>query len=164
MTGYVGVDYSSRKVALVHLPLDKGHPIVKSFEAPRRVRGMDAMRMMLREFSDWCCGALVLECEVLIESPVMGVSQNIQTAVNMSIAAGALYQCSIDYGATSADFVSPASWKKYVTGKGNSDKDQVMAWLREYRPDLEAFVDNQDECDAMCLALLCKYGATSIAT
>ena len=159
----MGVDYSTRKVALAYLPMDRGHPIVRSFDAPRRTTGIDAMRLMLKEYADWCCSALVLDCEVLVEAPIMGTSLNVQTAVNMGVAAGALLQCSIDYGATSADLVSPSFWKKSVVGIGNCDKEQVRGWLATARPDLDAFVSTQDECDAMCLALLSKYGATAIA-
>lgn len=158
MTTFVGIDYSTRKVALVGLEngLD---PVVLSYQAPKRVTGIDATKDILMVFEGWCLNTMVLDARVFIESPIMGRMLNAQTAVGMGIAAGAIMQASTMYGASSVDFVAPSFWKKKITGNGGLDKVGVSEWLAASEPGLSDYCKNDDEVDAMCMALLSRQTA-----
>lgn len=98
---------------------------------------------------------------LVVESPIVGASKNAQTAVRMSMMAGALLS-GVHPGVT-VDLVPPATWKKEVVGRGNADKADVTDWLGKYdaRFYSEALrhstrrdgAPNQDVVDAICLAL-----------
>jgi Holliday junction resolvasome RuvABC endonuclease subunit len=168
MERFVGIDYSTRKVAMVVLtgPTADGIPrlpLVVSYNAPKKLVGLDAMMEMLKAFTEWCADALVMDAEVFIESPIMGRMLNAQTAVSMGMAAGALLQASITYGASSVELVAPSYWKKQVCGNGAMAKDDIKAWMAQHRPDMDSLCDNDDERDAMCLALLAEQVSASEA-
>jgi Holliday junction resolvasome RuvABC endonuclease subunit len=158
MTAFVGVDYSTRKVALVGLE-DGFDPVVLSYQSPKKLTGMEATRDMLQVFESWCINTIVLDARVFIESPIMGRMLNAQTAVGMGIAAGALMQSCTHYGAATTEFVAPSFWKKRITGNGGLDKVGVSEWLAVSEPGLSDYCKNDDEVDAMCMALLSRQTA-----
>ena len=55
--------------------------------------------------------------------------------------------------------VSPASWKKFVIGKGNATKDEIADYLYTVKPELEKSNLTQDMVDASALSL---YGVKSL--
>lgn len=56
-----------------------------------------------------------------------------------------LYESEIEY-----ELVSPSMWKKYICGKGNLKKEQVL--LQVYKKFNIEFKNN-NECDAFCIAM-----------
>ena len=155
MSTYAGVDYSTRKVSLAVMA-DGLDVFVLSYHAPKKLTGIDATKDALSIFCDWCAEGFLIDAQVFIESPIMGRMLNAQTAVGMGIAAGALMQASLFYGAGEVDFIAPSFWKKRITGNGGLDKVGVGQWMQASRPDLLQYCKNDDEVDAMCLALLAK--------
>ncbi len=154
---YIGVDYSTRKLA-VALLTDKGDITVISKELPRRkfpdrMQTMIELHYTLAEFlSDV---DMQVSTSVAIEAPIMGMTRDVQTALWMSMTAGVLVMASIDSGCQPL-LVAPSSWKKRVVGYGRADKARTKEWMDTDEPDLSLACANDDERDAVCLALYAR--------
>lgn len=95
----------------------------------------------------------------VVESPITGSSMNFQTSAKMAMAAGAIIT-GLGAHTRRIELVPPSTWKKEVTGRGNSNKQQVTEWLRSAHPVLADLAIEtggkkraQDLTDAACLAL-----------
>jgi Holliday junction resolvasome RuvABC endonuclease subunit len=155
MAHFVGIDYSSRKVAVFVIDgVESESPVSTfSFSAPKREVGLRATKSVLDAFSNWAMGGWLLDARVVIESPIMGGNGNARTAIMMAMTAGALLQSSLFYGARSVELAAPSSWKKNVCGDGSLHKQAVSDWLRETHAGLFLVCDTDDDTDAACLAL-----------
>jgi len=92
---------------------------------------------------------------VSVESPIIGASRNLRVGVSLGMVAGAICITARQTGASVA-LAPPATWKKAVTGRGNSNKEEVASWLLLHHPIWYAKCTSQDAIDATCLALHSK--------
>ena len=69
----------------------------------------------------------------------------------MSMVAGVLMSSVRAYNRGETVFVEPAKWKRDVVGYARADKTQTMEFLQTEWPELT--FNNDDEADALCLAL-----------
>lgn len=152
---FLGVDYGSRRTAMA--VIGAGEPRVwvdrygndwDDFAVLREAH--DRLAQIARAFDP-----LV----IAIESPIVGASRNAQTAVKMSMMAGAL-AAAAGRGSSGIVLVPPATWKHRVVGRGNARKPDVAEWLRTEHPALHAACSpsgsdkvDQDLVDSFCLAL-----------
>lgn len=154
----LGVDYGGSAVHFCVLGVGKDEAEMFSFSDSKWVAGdpytLSCLHAAARKTS--YDGAFAV-----VESPITGASMNLQTSAKMAMAAGAIVtglrpNCTVE-------LVPPATWKKEVTGRGNSNKAEVAAWLEEHHPRLAALAEAtsrkhaQDLKDAACLAL-CAQG------
>lgn len=159
---YIGVDYSSRKFAAVRLCAGES-TIVYSHEVPSksfpgRMDAMVEIHHLMAEFIGMFVDdgrSIPPRPVMVIESPIMGISRDVQTALWMGMTAGGLVIAASDYD-IKPYLAAPSTWKKQVCGKGNLRKEGVSDWLREREPALWSLTHNDDERDAMCLALYAK--------
>lgn len=90
---------------------------------------------------------------VFIEQPLMGRGGARSTVVQAQ-AASSCHLAAVRSGASGIYEVNVQSWKKAVVGRGNANKDDVRAWLRESHPEWFALCDgDQDRVDAACINL-----------
>lgn len=153
MTDPLGVDYGSHRVAVVHshsgltrmLALPSDDPIIN--------------RQLIAE---WLYGHVLITKPgiVAVESPIVGMSRNLQTGLNLAMMAGALSAAAGAAGAKVV-LVAPSSWKKQVMGRGNASKDEVAQWLEREQPlRYTRCHSDQDLIDATCISL---YAASLLA-
>jgi len=93
-----------------------------------------------------------------LEAPVGGMSGNVQTALRMAMVAGgiaAIAKSTIIFGRFF--LVAPSTWKKTVVGKGNVNKAETIQWLKQNHPATARTLLNDDEADAVCLALYASH-------
>lgn len=92
---------------------------------------------------------------LFIESPIQGISRNVQVGLKLAMTVGAVFSLG-HY----TEMVEPSLWKKEVCGKGNLDKAGVAEWLKEAHPGYYARCDgDQDLIDATCIWL---YGRQKV--
>lgn len=155
---YVGIDATSRKIAVARLDSSGGLLHLSSYEVSRRSeeKELGRMHMLLEEYervqAEWRCA---WADRVAIEAPIIGRSGAGQTALGIAMAIGAIAALTMRTAATT-ELVAVSSWKKVVVGKGNAKKEEVDEWLRASRPTIREECRNQDEIDAVCLALHLK--------
>lgn len=89
------------------------------------------------------------QCTFFIEEPVVAGARNLRSSLQIAQVSGALMAT-----ARKSYLVPVSTWKKEVTGKGNSNKEQVSQWLKTVHPDLyERTSGKQDFVDATCIRL-----------
>lgn len=160
VSSFLGVDYGSRRVAIACLVLDEKNPdAVVAQVWVRRYPASDDVYTVLGAAYDLMTAAdtAMRPLVIAIESPIVGANKNAQTAVKLSMMAGALCAAA-GKGTSGILLVAPSTWKAEVVGRGNASKSDVVSWLRVRHPGLvdaasqDGKVD-QDVVDALCLAL-----------
>lgn len=157
---FVGADYGTRRVAFFVLHDDGDRLSATKVWTSRYSDEWDdfavydaaytALDVIVRAF-----GPLV----IAIESPIVGASKNAQTALRMSMMAGALAASAGKGRSSGIVLVPPSSWKASVVGRGNATKRDVADWLHDHHPTLYTACQtprgklDQDAADAACLAL-----------
>lgn len=146
----IGLDPSSRKIALVYTDLSLDDLHVRAFPLPQAVIPALALayrltRRFVRRFTSK--GHRVV---LWIEEPVVGKGGAYatikQSKVHGAIVAGAVA------GGAEVDTVQNSTWKKTVTGKGNNSKVQVAQWVRKNWKTLSTLAGpDQDLIDAGCI-------------
>lgn len=167
MTRYVGVDYSTRKVALASYDVDESDPedateimSLWSWQAPRKVTGRAATQQMFEALEDHASATrCFLDASVVVEAPISGGNGSRSTALGMAAAFGGIWFCSLWHGALELQFAAPSHWKKLVTGFGGHDKSGVRGFLEANHPAIAAICDSDDEADAVCMALMARMVA-----
>lgn len=147
----VGLDPSSRKIALTFTPLEGEEDLqVRVFTLPQNViPALGLAYRLTRRFirSHTSRGRRVV---LYIEEPVVGKGGAYatikQSKVHGAIVAGAVA------GGAQVEAVQNSTWKKTVTGKGNNSKVQVAQWVRKNWKALSALAGpDQDIIDAGCI-------------
>lgn len=138
----VGVDYGVRRIAMACVAYEEA----ESFVAPPNIDRASQLFDLVAWFKEFTPRT---HFRLWIESAIQGASKNVQTTVGMAATQGAILAahggpCSI---------VAPASWKHGTHGNGHASKADMKAWLKLTHPDLAWQCNNQDEVDAMCIAL-----------
>ena len=144
-----GVDYGLRRVAIA---VPSAGILV---DVDRAVRGkpcdaLDALEVL----ADTYCNAVIrtrVEL-VAIEAPIVGMSRNVRTGLQLGMVAGALSSAALRTG-SKVIIVEPSTWKKAIVGNGNANKDDVSDYLARKHPRLHERTATQDAIDATCLAL-----------
>lgn len=144
----IGVDPALRRLAAVCVQ----HSEVETWEVQQSHRGQE-VKVLADYLSDWIDFLQVkyedYNTTVWCEAPIVGISKNVQTGLNIATTVGAVLAVS-----QVSFLVPPASWKKAVLGNGRATKAQVSDWLREVKPDLFRLCNgDQDAIDATCIAL-----------
>lgn len=153
MTDPLGVDYGSHRIAVVH-----SHSTVnRTLRLPA-----DDPTISRQLLAEWLYGHVLITKPgiVAVESPIVGMSRNLQTGLNLAMMAGAL---SAAAGAAGAQvvLVAPSAWKRQVVGRGNASKDEVAEWLEREQPVRHGRCGtDQDLIDATCISL---YAASLLA-
>lgn len=149
---FLGVDYSTKKISCAIV----GNGSVSgrwSFVLGRNRTDHDEnLRSILGEFRTWASDWPPLH-GAAIEAPIIGMSGAGRTAVRMGMVAGAVF-AETTWLTENICVPAPMQWRKAVCGRGNLDKQGVVAWLRTEHPDADAASD--DEADAVCLALFAE--------
>lgn len=146
MTDPLGVDYGSRRIAVVHSLSASTHVI-------RMPPGDDMVSRQL--LAEWLYGHVLSTKPgiVAVESPIVGASRNYRTGIGLAMMAGALTAAAGAAGAQVV-LVAPSAWKKQVVGRGNASKDEVAEWLEREQPVRHGRCDaDQDLIDATCISL-----------
>lgn len=147
----VGIDYGVRRVALAVPSNGTAWSIDGPSDARSDVLNWAAM-------GDWVA-AIIDDLDptlVVIEHPLVSRSKtNLMTTMRLSMTAGALALAVAGArpGGVPVVLVDQAAWKKDVLGNGNLGKDEVARQLAGRFPLLYAACRDQDEVDAMCVAL-----------
>ena len=155
MTRVMGIDLSSRKIAIVRLSGDdyESHT-VEIEKLPNRPDELSALQegvegLMDRFSSSW----------VYIEAPVVGRGGARPTVLQAQVD-GIVQSAAVRFGHLGAYSVNNKTWKKDVVGNGNAGKDDTKSWLAAYHPVLTDLCgDDQDLVDAAGVAL---YGRAVI--
>lgn len=155
----VGVDYSTRKVSAVALyeGLRLGPMLNYSIKAKEKPTLETAIEDLTSELDEYLSAVrektdFTQEVRCVLEAPIIGNSTNRRVGVNMGVTCGALASTALLHHSR-INIVAPASWKKVVCGHGHLNKDGVMAWMEFTYPYLAKECRNDDDFDAMCLAL-----------
>ena len=149
---FLGVDYSTKKIS-VALVEEDGTIDAESFGLGRNRTDHDEnLCSILGQFRSWASDWGALQ-GAAIEAPIVGMSGAGRTAVRMGMVAGAVF-AETTLLTDHICIPAPMQWRKAVCGRGNLDKDGVVAWLRSEHP--QAKVVNDDEADAVCLALYAR--------
>lgn len=154
----IGIDYGVRRVAIALI--QRGE--VEAYDCTKDSARMGWDRAgELYEMGQWAklmVGGM--QGPIFVESPIGGMSGNMQTLAGMAETCGALLSCFPGR----AHKVAPSSWKALVCGNGSFDKARVSAWLQAEHPSLydaclkpSGKVD-QDRVDAACLGLCTVAG------
>lgn len=138
----IGVDYGVRHVAVACYE----HSWATSFSAKNDDRG-EELKDLVDEYKCWMPRGS--QSHLWIESAIQGISGNVQTAVGMAATQGAIMAA--HWGPVT--MVAPSSWKAGVVGNGHASKADATTFLKESYMHLATFCDNQNEIDAMCLAI-----------
>lgn len=159
---YIGIDYSSRKVSAARL--DQGGRLnwLFSYSVPKNSTDpLENLNLIAAEYHH--SRSMNVDCAsynyVSIEAPIVGGSGAARTALNMAMVAGVLARYEHKQNSI-VTLVPPATWKRTVCGKGNMSKDQVSKWLGDYYPSQWERCTNDDEVDAVCLAMYAMTTAT----
>ena len=149
-TVIVGIDPSSRKIAVVATPAGEERLQVRVFVLPQAVVPALAIayrvtRRYVRQHTTR--GRTVL---LWIEEPVVGKGGAYAT-IKQSKVHGAIVAGAVAGGAV-VDTVQNSTWKKTVTGKGNHSKVQVAQYVRKnWRALSKLAGPDQDLIDAGCI-------------
>jgi Holliday junction resolvasome RuvABC endonuclease subunit len=147
----IGIDLGKRKIAAFYHAEGVGVTGIARFESPPKER-YEEIQWLTDEFSDWLdMLSLSIKEEILTfcEAPIVGISKNYQTAIDIAQISGVILSCRVR-----TYLVPPPAWKKTVLGKGNATKEEVAAWLKEVKPEYFRLCDgDQDLIDACCIAL-----------
>lgn len=154
---YLGIDYSSKKVAAARLDKDGRLTWIYSFvNTSKGTNAVDNLNELLDDYAQQRLVENELYYEVMVEAPIVGRSGAAQTAVNIAMTAGALVRFESKIGGR-VRLAAPASWKKAVCGRGNLKKAEVAEWLSSEFPHMTKMCTNDDEVDAICLAMYAKH-------
>lgn len=155
MTRMMGIDLSSRKIAIVRLLGDDCEVHTVEIEKlPNRVDELWALQegvegLMEQFTSSW----------VYVEAPVVGRGGARPTVLQAQVD-GIVQVAAVRFGHLGVYSVNNKTWKKDVVGNGNADKSDTKSWLAAHHPVLADLCgDDQDLVDAAGVAL---YGRTVI--
>lgn len=146
--GY-GIDYGIRRVAIA----SASQGVICDVDVGVRAKACSPLEA-LHIIVDTYCNAMVRRRAdvVAIEAPIVGMSRNVRTGLQLSMVAGALAAVALQSG-TAVLVVEPSTWKKAIVGNGGASKDDVSEYLARQHPRLRAHAKSQDAIDATCLAL-----------
>lgn len=150
----IGVDLSSRKIALVWETEDGyDSQTISVKKAAFRARELNELQMELGPLLSKIA-VNADETYVYIEAPVVGRGGARPTILQSQVD-GVVQAVAYPF-ATGTYSVNNKTWKKAVVGNGNSKKEDVAAWLAADHPVLDRLCDaDQDLVDAACV---CLYG------
>lgn len=145
----IGIDYGIRRVACALPTMEWAETLELKPGKHDRGRELRFMADFVREFVGG------RPEPIFLESPIGGMSGNMQTLVGMGMTAGAIAACFPGR----VHLVAPSSWKALVCGSGRLDKAGVSDWLEREHPTLAEACRkpngklDQDRVDATCLGL-----------
>lgn len=152
----LGIDLSSRKLALFVIDAETGAPVRSStIEAPKKMKHRpDVLKHIHDAFASELEERFIIGgFTVFVEHPLVGRAGAHATIVQAQVQ-GLVMMLSVQFGAAGVYEVNVQSWKKAVVGHGGADKDKVKSWLIDHHPLLaELAGDDQDLVDAACVAL-----------
>ena len=149
MTHVIGIDPSSKKVAICHT-FENSIVYHRTIDLPEGVypatgAAFREVFAFLGEFQD--------DAIIYMESPVVG--RNAYSTIVQAQVGGAIMAAAENFGAQ-LFLVNVNSWKKEVIGKGNADKNEIAVWLKENWPDAyNSAAGDQDLIDASAIN---RYG------
>lgn len=161
----IGIDYSTKKVAIVALAPDSAYPsrrlVARSMALTAREKDYDANFASVMQYAEDVVSGITdartpddREYRVAIEAPIIGMSGAAQTAIRMAMVCGALLNmCNQYFGYGMVSLVPVSTWKKKVVGAGNAKKEDVHLWLQDRHIDAVDHLGTDDLRDAYCLAL-----------
>lgn len=150
-----GVDYGVRRIAYA-VP---GAGTVAELKIPIKAREDPANWYRLANWLGEQVAAHDIDA-VAIEAPIEGRAANVQTAVRMGGAFGALVVALVTAGVPLIWTVAPSSWKKEICGFGAAGKDDVARWLAWSSPALSRVCCSQDGVDATVLGMYADLALT----
>ena len=150
MTRIMGIDLSSRKIAIVVLDPEaepRAHTITVK-KQPSRADELYELETGLYGYFP-----MMHPCWVYIEAPVVGRGGARPTVLQSQVD-GVVQVATVRFGHLGTYSVNNKTWKKAVVGNGNAAKDDTRSWLAAHHPVLADLCgDDQDLVDAAGVAL-----------
>ena len=149
MDFYIGIDASLTSTGIV--VLDGMEQIYSKAIISSKVKGTERLRDLKKKTKEYMANfVLAQDIPVFLENYSFG---SVMGGRTFSIGEwGGVLRVLLDEMGFKVTGIAPTMLKKFATGKGNSKKEQML--LQTFKRYGQEF-DNNDLCDAFCMAMLC---------